>query len=440
MRTVKLLLVCLLWLSSCKNSQPPAQKSSTALPEANMQRIRATIDTLCSAAFMGRGYVDEGANKAAAYLAEQFASIGLNTINGNYLQPFRLNVNSFPGQAELKVNGLTLKPGIDFLPQPMSGSVAEAAFNTDRVLHISTASLAKPDSLADALPAAINNYLLLFKFADQELLLQHLPLRNKALSAGGWLNTSPTLTHSYADMQLPFPWLLVKEELLPAKVTSISFTLSSQLLNNYEAFNVVGAVPAAGKTDVSAREKYLVFTAHYDHLGAIGSTYFPGANDNASGVAMLLELARWFEKNPLPVAVVLIATGGEEAGLAGSSHLAEHPLLPLKNIQFLFNVDLYGSGDNGGTVVNATLHPERFSLLQQLNSRYNLLPRIGERGPAANSDHYPFSQKNVPAFFMYLEGDWQHYHHPADAPPLPLDGFEASYQLIIKFMESVANE
>ncbi len=155
---------------------------------------------------------------------------------------------------------------------------------------------------------------------------------------------------------------------------------------------------------------------------------------------MLLELARWFEKNPLPVAVVLIATGGEEAGLAGSSHLAEHPLLPLKNIQFLFNVDLYGSGDNGGTVVNATLHPERFSLLQQLNSRYNLLPRIGERGPAANSDHYPFSQKNVPAFFMYLEGDWQHYHHPADAPPLPLGGFEASYQLIIKFMESVANE
>jgi putative aminopeptidase FrvX len=182
--------------------------------------------------------------------------------------------------------------------------------------------------------------------------------------------------------------------------------------------NIDPKIDADEKADIALKKKKdrekaqtIVLTAHYDHLGAMGiHTYFPGANDNASGVAMLFELAKYFKENPLDYNVMFIAFAGEEAGLVGSKYYVEHPIIPLSTTRFVLNLDIMGSGEEGITVVNATLFPKEMEALQKINVREKLLTQIKPRGPAANSDHYWFTQAGVPAFFVYTMGPNKNYH------------------------------
>ncbi|NJO68366.1 MAG: M28 family peptidase [Bacteroidetes bacterium] len=96
-------------------------------------------------------------------------------------------------------------------------------------------------------------------------------------------------------------------------------------LIKHNARNVIGYLP--GETDT-----FIVFTAHYDHLGYMGrNTMFPGANDNASGTSMVLDLIRELsEKKNHRYSYAFMLFSGEEAGLLGSTHYVQHPYFPLK--------------------------------------------------------------------------------------------------------------
>ena len=108
--------------------------------------------------------------------------------------------------------------------------------------------------------------------------------------------------------------------------------------------------------------------------------------------------------------VMFVAFAGEEAGLLGSKHFVDAPLFKLKKIKFLVNLDIMGSGEDGITAVNATLFPEQFNILENINAEKEYLTKIKKRGPAMNSDHYWFTEKGVPAFFIYTMGPNKHYH------------------------------
>jgi hypothetical protein len=145
------------------------------------------------------------------------------------------------------------------------------------------------------------------------------------------------------------------------------------------------------------------------------ATYFPGANDNASGNAMLLALAEKFKASPLKkYNILFIAFAGEEAGLLGSHYMVDHPVIPLKSIRFLLNLDIMGSGEEGITVVNSTLFPKEFDRLTALNEQSKFLTQIKKRGPAANSDHYFFTEAGVPALYIYTMGPNKNYHDVFD--------------------------
>src|ERR1043166_3939297 len=131
----------------------------------------------------------------------------------------------------------------------------------------------------------------------------------------------------------------------------------------HKAKNVIGYSKGSQKPD-----SFIVFTAHYDHLGTIGrDAYFPGANDNASGVAMMLDFARSNARKPHPYSMLFIAFAGEEAGLLGSYYYVQNPVIALSQISMLINLDLMGTGDEGMTVVNATEFPAEFACLQRIN-------------------------------------------------------------------------
>ena len=99
-----------------------------------------------------------------------------------------------------------------------------------------------------------------------------------------------------------------------------------------------------------------------------------------------------------------------------------------------------GTGEEGITVVNATIFPKEFALLKQVNDQNHYLAKVASRGKAANSDHYWFSEKGVPAIFIYTMGGIKAYHDVFDvSKTLPLNEYNHLFKLLIDFNSAVMN-
>lgn len=424
----------------------------------DMPRVRQTIATLASPAMHGRGYVHHGEQKAARYLRQRFEALGLQPLAAGFQQRFSLPINTFPGALRLRLNRalfpfpllgnqLRLQPGLDFIAAPDSGPGHLRIGRT----------LAYLDSTILTDETARRWFLRLTSFPGTVVIsartksqLAQYPsdIRQRLDSAAAVITLVPKLTASLASTQshqirleaLPHPWLTGANQYTkrpPAATAKVR--VNAQLIPSYPTQNVIGYLPGRVQPD-----SFLVVTAHYDHLGRLGKkTYFPGANDNASGVAMLLELAAHYARpeNRPAYSMVFIGFGAEEAGLIGSHYFVEHPLVPLNHIRFLLNLDLVGTGEEGITVVNGRVFEQSFQQLAQLNITGHLVPSIAARGRAANSDHYPFSERGVPAFFIYARGGSRAYHDVADQPgQLSLSGFPGIFKLITRFLDQQAGQ
>ncbi len=131
--------------------------------------------------------------------------------------------------------------------------------------------------------------------------------------------TDEKFTFSISNEQLKHSLIYVKGAAFKKDEKIIS-RIDAKIKKNHQARNVLAYLPAKIKT-----KKSIFITAHYDHLGGIGhSTYFPGANDNASGTSMLFTLADYFRKKKPKYNLVFVAFAGEEAGLIGSKHYTEN--------------------------------------------------------------------------------------------------------------------
>jgi len=334
--------------------------------------------------------------KAADFIAGEFKSFGLLPMDGKtYKQQFNFSANTFPGKMDLSINGKKLVPGKDFIVEQASRGIS------------ATAELEQKDSLNFLAPA--NR--LLITLADK-------------------------LTWSVAQNVNDYTQILVKKTALTASPQKVEVNIENLFIPEFKASNICAIVKGTKNPD-----SVIVITAHYDHLGGMGKeTYFPGANDNGSGVSFLLSLAKYYAANPQKYSIAFICFAGEEAGILGSKYFTENPLIPLKNIRFLFNVDMVGTGETGATVVNATQYPKEFALLNQVNDAGKLLVKINARGKAANSDHYFFTEKGVPAFFLYTQGGISAYHDVFDrAETLPLTVYENLFKLFTGFNKALMN-
>lgn len=352
------------------------------------------VDTLTSEYFWGRGYTKDGMKKAGEFLAGQFKEYGLQPLDGkNYEQYYSYAVNTFPGKMEVNINGKDLVPGKDFIVAAESRGVK------------GDGEFVQADSVQ-------------FIYQKKMLVVE---LKDK-------------LTMDVAQSEAGYTAILVDKKALNRLPQDFSVNIENKLEKKFKAANICGYVKGTAKPD-----SFIFITAHYDHLGGLGaSTYFPGANDNASGVSLLLNLAHYYATRPQSYSIGFILFSGEEAGLLGSKYFTENPLVPLKNIRFLINTDLAGTGDEGITVVNATEFPKEFALMQQINTDNKLLAAVNARGKAANSDHYFFTEKGVPSFFFYTLGGIKAYHDVFDkAATLPLNEHEDLFKLITKFNEKI---
>jgi hypothetical protein len=375
---------------------------------AQIDEVRRITKSLCSPEFYGRGYYKKGDSLAADYLVDEFKKLGIEGYNGNVLQPFEIqSVNTFPGRMIVNNGSFSLNPGVHFVVDPSSsGFIGELRpFRLTPKMLFDREGLSK--IIRDIRNEKTDRNSVVLDLIDLDLdTLKQLSGISQALAAYCHVIeiTDEKFTWSVGTEQLPNALIKIQDSIYSGGPLNVE--IDAQLLNNYMSQNVIAYLPGKKKCT-----KTILFTAHYDHLGHMGSnTYFPGANDNASGTAMLFTMAKYFKENPSDYNVMFIAFAGEEAGLLGSKYFVENPILKLKKIKFLVNLDIMGSGEDGITAVNATVFEKEFELLQRINEEKKLLTKVKRRGPSANSDHYWFTENGVPAFFIYTMGPNKHYH------------------------------
>lgn len=370
---------------------------------------RTICQKLTDKTFYGRGYIKSGDSLAAKYIANEFAKLRVQSLGKYYFQNFSFPVNTFPTDVHLRINGRELELGKDYLPHEASGpSKGSWHFRVFDSLEWNNREILKnvTDSLQDGYYNAVVMDVSGLSSHDEKYAND---LISVFVRFGNILKiVDKKIDWSVSTQQFPFSYWIVQKSVLPKHFLSIEAEITPKFVKEHQTKNIVAYIPAKKK---AKKQPYLFFTAHYDHLGGIGEqVYFPGASDNASGVSMLLSLAKYYKEHASKYNIAFIAFAGEEAGLIGSQYYVEHPIIPLEKIKFLVNLDLMGNGEDGITVVNGSIYPKQFKLLQIINKEKNYLPVINSRGKAANSDHYFFTEAGVPSFFIYTLGKNKNYH------------------------------
>ncbi len=187
--------------------------------------------------------------------------------------------------------------------------------------------------------------------------------------------------------------------------------------NPVEGLNILGLVPGTVHP-----ERYIVVTAHYDHLGIRNGEIYNGADDNASGTAAILTLGRWLREHPLRHSVVLVAFDAEEMGLQGARAFVSDPPVPLDRIVMNVNLDMVSRNTEDELYAVGTYHyPFLVPLVEDAAARSRISLLMGHDRPdlppgddwTMSSDHGPFHQAGIPFLYFGVE-DHPGYHNPAD--------------------------
>lgn len=408
--------------------------------------VRKVIGDLTAPNCAGRGY-NGGIDKAADLIAENMKKFQLQPLQADKYpkMPFTANefwvpANNFRGKMAVQIKGKTLSAGDDFLPHPASKGIK----GTFKVKTIAEHQLADDAFFEQLLHQTFKpNQALYLQYSEKKakLLADRIELlRQNGIAKLLLRPVFGKLTwHISSDVVPCTDIQLLTTDSLPQGPKKVKIDIDQEYVPAYLTRNLMGIVRGSVQPDT-----FVVFTAHYDHLGQLGKDkYIPGANDNASGTAMLLDLAQYYAALPQKpyYSMAFVAFSAEELGLIGSQKFVEAFAtdkgqgFDLSRIKFLVNLDLVGTGDEGITVVNATEFEREFQLITTLNKQYGYFPQVKARGKAANSDHYPFYEKGVRCFFIYTLGGIKAYHDIYDrAETLPLTRYKELFALLTQFV------
>lgn len=405
----------------------------------DIEYAKRLIDTLSSPRFKGRGYVNNGDRLAATFLAKEFEKAGLERFNLDFRQVFSIKINTLPSHADVRVNGKNLTPGTAFMVSASSWtiqgkypivSLKKRVFNNkrkfdkfraqklyDKFVMVDSKGVKRKD---------MNELLKKIRFDNFLNAKGVIFVRDTKLS-WGISNAGSVKDHTVIDLL---------RDSIPDSPETVEVDIRNKFFDLYETQNVAGFITGLAKPD-----SFIVFCAHYDHLGQMGKdVFFPGANDNASGSAMVTDLARYFSQftNRADYSLAFLLFTGEEAGLLGSEYYVNHPLFPLAKIKALINLDMVGTGSDGITVVNGDTMHAIYNKLVELNDTNQYVKTVKKRSQSCNSDHCPFFQKGVPAIFIYSQGsEFSEYHNIYDtADKLPLTKYNEIFRLLAAYVKS----
>ena len=430
--------------------------ASTMVGAQDLAHYKRVIKELSSAKYQGRGYAKGGANKAGKYLQQEFEKAGVDEVT---LQPFKLDINTFCGKMQMWADGKKLKPGVDFSMREYSPGVKGEfpVYHVDTLNYDSErmfADLAKPE-YANCMVAC--EFWFTYKHRKDFSRLQKAASKQEQSDArissaereqarpkvkvGECNNAGLIYTweapikffKAYGEKVVDKPIIWVTPEAIEG-VQHVKVDVDNKFLKDYECFNVIAKV--AGERHDSC----YVFTAHYDHLGNLGKKiFYAGANDNASGTAAIVTLAAYYAQHRPPYDMYFIAFSGEDANLRGSNYYVEHPVVPLSQIKYLFNIDMIGDNNPVQYCEVSDEGMPGFNLFEKINAEKKYFEDLHRGDLAANSDHYPFATRHVPCIFLENEkGDaFQYYHTIFDTyQTVRFDSYEPVFRLVRDFVTS----
>ena len=402
---------------------------SLQLGAQDLAHYKKIVKELSSAKYQGRGYAEDGANKAGRWIAKEFERIGADEVT---CQPFKLDINTFPGKMKVSVDGRKLIPGQDFTVREFNPSI-KGEF---KLYHIDTLNY-NPDKIFADL--ASPDYEGAFVVCDFMFTYKHHADFRKLTSKEHCSNSGMVYTweaplkfyKAYGETVREKPIIWAAPD-FPTDAKTIKVDMENEFLKDYECFNVIAKVEGA------RHDSCYVFTAHYDHLGKLGKkTFYPGAHDNASGTAVIMTLAAHYVKNKPEYDMYFIAFSGEDANLRGSEWYAEHPLAPLSQIKYLFNLDMIADNNPAQYCEVSNEGMRLYPLFEKINAEKGYFKELDRNELDGNSDHYPFALRNVPCIFFMNEGGdaFKYYHTIYDTwENFIISNYEPTFSLIIDFI------
>lgn len=421
-----------------------ATPKTTSAYTTSADSIHSYISVLASDSLEGRETGEVGEQKAAGYIVEKFKAAGLEPKgdDGSYYQPFDFvkRIETGPNTS-LTVNGTKLEPNVEF--QPML-QTADTKFDFNSIVSVGYGITTEDSTYDDYAGKDVAGKAVLIKRfsppADTKPGVdfdKYAAITDKVINAmdhdvsGIFLITpedqddtlmSVGFTH-VTPKDIPIIWIRRKGlEKLGLSLTdpqAVSAVGQTEMVRVRDTgYNIVGYLPG---TDDST----IIIGAHYDHLGYGGpaSRYtgtdrkiHPGADDNGSGTAALLELARNFgaKENQLHHSLLFIAFSGEEKGILGSSYYAKHMTVDTNTVRMMINMDMIGrlrEQDKGLMIMGTGTCPEfKHYFDSVLTTDMKLTLRESGTGP---SDHTAFYNRDIPVLFFFT-GAHEDYHTPRD--------------------------
>src|SRR5256714_5672922 len=253
-----------------------------------------------------------------------------------------------------------------------------------------------------------------------------------AVSARSWI-TLEIAKKLFADCGQDFDALkksAITKEFRPVALNAKANIEIKQQIRSFKSHNVIGKLEG---DDPKLRDEYIIYTAHWDHLGRHpelqGDQIFNGAIDNASGVASVIQLAAAFKKlNPPPKrSVLFMATTAEEAGLLGAKYYAEHPLYPLEKTLADINLDSMNVWGKARDIEDLSLG---FSTLDEMladvakrQGRSAIPDSRPDKGKIYRADNFEFSKAGLPSLYI---GKGEHLLSRPETAPLRSDEFDST--------------
>lgn len=455
-------------------------------------RVQMAVNFLASEELAGRKAGETGDTLAAWFIRDQFKNIGLKLLYENGLQNFSLVSSVETGDNNLlKFNDINFELGVDFLPYSFTAnklvtapvvfagygfSIIQDSIQWNDYANIDIKGkwvlilkgdpeIDKPESVfsvyseerAKVLTAQDNG-------AAGVLLVGGKKLNEKdELQSLFYDKNSSTysipvfqITRSVADILLKNTTYTIDqlEEKINASMGSIVLTCEAELTGSADiiqktakTYNVVGMLTG---NDPILKNEFLVIGAHYDHLGMGGQgsgsraldtlAIHYGADDNASGVAAVIEIAyRAVSEKTNRRSLIFALFGAEEMGLIGSTKFTSDPPIDLAKVVAMFNFDMVGRLDENTrslSVGGSQTAIETEEILNRLNEDFNLIFSPEGSGP---SDHAAFYMQNIPVFFVST-GAHGDYHTPADTPDkINYTGIEQVVNYIWSVIHEISN-
>ena len=399
----------------------------------DMNYTKRVVKDLSSNAFFGRGYVNRGDSLAALYLKKEFKSIRLKGLSPDYYQSYVTPMSTFPKDPVLVVGDKKLESASEFFVYPSSPSIKgeyplvwlDKSVMTDGKALKSFLEKDLSSSFVVVDSAGLGNKELFF-FASRLV-------KENVFHAKGIILRVEKLKYTARTFKSDLVKLVVKTNVLDTTMHKITVDIENRFILEYHTQNLMGYIP--GKSDTC-----VIFTAHYDHLGMMGSKIYPGAIDNASGVSMVLNLARYFKKKHRrpKYTLVFMLFSGEEAGLLGSKYYVSHPLFPLEKTKIVVNFDMVGTGSRGVYLFNSKTVPDMLKRFEDINKKKNYVFKFHGTGEAACSDHASFHARDVKTVSFYSDGDNEDYHEITDVgEKVPYTQYEGIFKFVRDFTDQL---